>query len=128
MSNRCSVVLVSLALLVLSLVPLPASAASSCYSGEILDPGEELCTGTVYAPNSAEAMGSGHLRNVRFKVYWSASSSGPFQVAYDVTALSFTVVWPPQDPSQIPGYFYACAKRPASYTNPATVDLCMTGE
>lgn len=126
MSNRCSVVLV-LGLLLLSLVPLPASATSSCFSDEILDPGEELCTGTVYAPNSAEAMGSGNLKYVRFKVYWSASSSGPFQVEYDETVLSFTAVWPPSQ-SEIPGYFYACAKRPASYANPATVDLCMTGE
>ncbi len=127
MSNRCSI-LVLLGLLLLSLVPLPASATSSCFSDEILDRGEELCTGTVYAPNSAEARGSGNLKNVRFKVYWSASSSGPFQVTYDHTDLSFTVVWPPYQPSQIPGYFYACAKRPASYANPATVDLCMTGE
>ena len=127
MSNRCSISVI-LGLLLLSLASLPASAASSCFSDEVIDPGDELCTGTVYAPNSAEAMGSGNLRNVRFKVYWSASSSGPFQVTYDYTSLSFTVVWPPYQPSQIPGYFYACARRPASYDNPATVDLCMTGE
>ena len=117
--------------LLLGVVPGLVSAATSCVSGT-LQPGQEACTGTVYAPNSAEATGSGNLKTLRFKIYWSASASGPFTVDVDdqddFEAVSFTKIWPEGDAAKIPGYFFVCARRPTRFANAADYEICITGE
>jgi len=101
-----------------------ATAAPICATG-MVGPGLESCLGPISANSSMKAMGSGDLRNLRFRVYW-VNSLGVQTLLYDATSLSFTAVWDDgTSPNLFPGQFIVCAKRPASYTNPADYEICL---
>lgn len=114
--------------LLLGATPGVVSAVPLCASGTLQPGAPDECTGTVYAPNSAEANFSGNMKTLRFKVYWSATVNGPFSVIEDFEAVAATHLWPESDATKIPGYFYICAKRPARFSSPADYDLCITGQ
>ncbi len=100
-----------------------ASAAQICSYGTV-SPGQESCLGPIYANSSLEAMGSGNLRNLRFRVYQNVF--GKYLTLYDATSLSFTAIWDDgTSPNLFPGEFVICAKRPTSYTNPADYEICL---
>src|SRR4051794_25645418 len=100
-----------LAILLLFL-SVAAYATTTCVSGT-LAPGSEVCTfPTQFATTSASVSGSS-LNGL--KIRWKVISNGdPDNPIVDVkTNTGIDVSWDStNDPTLVPGYFQACAKRP----------------
>ncbi|HKI04296.1 MAG TPA: hypothetical protein VKK31_20130 [Thermoanaerobaculia bacterium] len=128
MAKRGVALTYGLGALLFLLVSQTASAQLSCASG-FLNPGQEVCTGTVFAPNNAEANGTGNGRNLRFRIFWAPSSLSPFTTIEDFTALGFTQIWNETvSPNEIPGYFFLCAKRGSNHAVGADYSICIEGQ
>jgi hypothetical protein len=102
-----------------------ASAAQICSYGTV-SPGNENCLGPISANSSMMATGSGSGKQLRFRVYWQDIYGNQTLLDDGPPSLTFTGVWDDgTSPHLFPGQFIICAKRPASYTNPAEYEICL---